>query len=398
MPSARAEPTTPSGPICSPDDLAFPPDEYATRLKLVSASMRNAGLDAILATSPENICYLTGFESVGYFNPQLLIVTADGRTTLITRALELANARASGLCDALLGMSDHEALHDLVAAALGERGLLSGRIGLDLRSRWLGVALRDAIVQAVPAAAFADGFGFIEAARLRKSERELAAIRVAGRIAAEAMRGAFEAIRSGRSERDVAAAVSRSQIAAGSDWTGMPFFIASGPRSARAHVTWSNRTMGPGDPVFLETNAAHRRYHAAIMRSAFIGRAPDDYRSLHAASVAGLEAALAAIRPGVPASAVDRACRDAVATAGWGSSFRLRSGYSMGLGFDNFGEPLLFSLHQENHSPLEAGMVLHLVPYLSEPTLGGVAVSETVIVSAEGAEPVSSLPRHLVER
>lgn len=233
---------------------------------------------------------------------------------------------------------------------------------------------------------------------MRKSERELAAIRAAGRIAADAMRVCFESLAAGRRERDVAAEVYRAQISSGSDWTGAPFFIASGPRSARGHTTWSDRVLAAGDPLFLETNAACRRYHAAYMRAAFIGPATARYRSLHAASRAGLDAALEAIRPGVAASAVDQACRAAIGRAGWGEAFRLRAGYSVGLGFENFGEGYLFSLHSGNHAPLEAGMVLHLVPYLSDTGNAGAAVSETVIVTDRGAEPVASLARELVER
>ena len=379
-------------------DLAFPPEEYAARLTAASRAMAAAGIDALVATSPENICYLSGFESVGYFNPQALIVGADGSATLVTRALEIPNAQASCVLERLIGFRDHETLAGAVAAELGARGAARGRIGVELRSHWLGVAQFEALKATLPAAAFADAFGIVEFARLRKSERELAAIRVAGRIAAEAMRVCFGALAAGRRERDVAAEVYRAQISSGSDWTGAPFFIASGPRSARAHTTWSDRVLTAGDPLFLETNAASRRYHAAYMRSAFIGPATARYRSLHAASRAGLEAALSAIRPGVAASVVDQACREAIERAGWGEAFRLRAGYSMGLGFENFGEGHLFSLHRENHAPLEAGMVLHLVPYLSEAGSAGAAVSETVIVTASGAEPVASLARDLIER
>ena len=59
-------------------DLAFPLEEYAARLTAAARAMAAAGFDALVATSPENICYLSGFESVGYFNPQALIVFADG--------------------------------------------------------------------------------------------------------------------------------------------------------------------------------------------------------------------------------------------------------------------------------------------------------------------------------
>jgi Xaa-Pro dipeptidase len=322
---------------------------------------------------------------------------ADGDAVLITRALEIANAEASCVLEHPIGFRDHETLAAVLASELTARGAARGRIGAELRSHWLGVAQLDALKVKLPAAAFGDAFGVVELARLRKSERELAFIRHAGNIAAEAMRVCFGSLAAGRRERDVAAEVYRAQILAGGDWTGGPFFIASGPRSARGHATWTDRMLVEGDPIFLETNAASRRYHAAFMRSAFIGAAPARYRSLHAASRAGLEAALSAIKPGVAASLIDKACRKAIERAGWGDAFRLRTGYSVGLGFENFGEGYIFSLHADNHAPVEAGMVLHIVPYLAEAGIGA-AVSETVIVTSSGAEPIASLDRELAER
>ena len=66
----------------------------------------------------------------------------------------------------------------------------------------------------------------------------------------------------------------------------------------------------------------------------------------------------------------------------------------MGIGFENFGEGALFSLHERNPAPLEPGMVLHIVPYLAEAGFAGGAFSETVIVG-EGAECISSVTREI---
>lgn len=378
-------------------DLAFPLAEYAGRIEAAVRALAGNGFDALVATSPENICYLSGFESAGYCNPQALVLTADGRAALVTRALEIPNAEASCALARLVGFRDHETLAGAVAGEIAAFGAARGRIGAEFRSHWLGVAQLEALQAALPGARFADGHGVVERARLVKSARELAAIRAAAAAAAGAMRVAFEALAQGRRERDVAAEVYRAQIAAGSDWTGAPFFIASGPRSARAHTTWSDRVLAPSDPVFLETNAAHRRYHAAYMRSACIAPVPARYAALYAASRDGLEAALAAIRAGVAAREVDQACRAAIERSGHGDAFRLRAGYSVGLGFENFGEGHLFSLHAGNDAPLEAGMVLHIVPYLSDAG-AGCAVSETVIVTERGAEPAGGLARELVPR
>src|SRR5206468_719755 len=145
---------------------------------------------------------------------------------------------------------------------------------------------------ALPAAALRDSFGIVEQRRLRKSPAELDCIRAAGRITDHGMRAALDAIRVSRSEASVAAAAYRALIDAGSEWTGAPPFVASGPRSSHAHATWTARPLAPGEPVFLEVNAAVRRYHAAVMRSACLAPVPERYRAMFAAARAGVEAAL----------------------------------------------------------------------------------------------------------
>ena len=110
-------------------DLAFPLDEYAGRLTGAAQALTAAGFDALVATSPENICYFSGFDSVGYFNPQALVLAGDGRANLITRALEIPNAEASCALSRLVGLRDHETLVEKVASELVSFGVGRGRVG-----------------------------------------------------------------------------------------------------------------------------------------------------------------------------------------------------------------------------------------------------------------------------
>jgi len=356
--------------------------------------MAQTNLDLLIVTSPENICYLSGYESVGYFVQQALIVATTAEPVLVIRALEFANAEASCVFEHIVGYHDHEGGSAAIARAVNEVGG-GRRVGVELRSRSLTSAQFAELRDVLPKPVYVDSFGVVEGARLVKSDAELTCIRRAGEIVEAGIRACLGALGTGRSEREVASAAYQATIEAGSDWTGAPAFVSSGPRSARAHTTWSDRRLGPGDPVFLEINAAVHRYHAAIMRPACIAPIPQRFRSMMDASRAGLEDALATIRSGAAAADVDRACRAAIARAGWGESFRLRTGYSMGLGFENFGEGPLFSLHQTNDAVLSKGMVLHIVPYLAEGGFAGGAFSETVIVRADGYEPVCSIKREI---
>jgi Xaa-Pro dipeptidase len=374
--------------------LAFPPEEYEKRLAVVRTRMAEAGLDALVISSPENICYLSGYESAGYFAQQALLVDHDDEPVLIVRALEVPNAEASCVSDRIVGYRDHEGGSAVIARAVADLGAGVGRVGVELRSRFLtGSQLHD-LRALLPGREFLSSFGVVEGARIVKSERELVCIRKAGGIVESGMLACRRTIRAGRTEREIAAIAYRETISAGSDWTGAPAFVSSGSRSARAHTTWSDRKLCPGDPVFLEINAAVSRYHAALMRPACVAPVPERFLAMMDASRAALEAVLETIRPGLAAAEVDHACRKTLGRLGWGDSFRLRTGYSMGIGFENFGEGDLFSLHERNSTPIEPGMVLHIVPYLAESGFAGGAFSETVIVG-RGPECVSNVTREV---
>ena len=371
----------------------FSESEYAARLAAVRAAMRKVGLDALLVTSPENIYYLSGYQSLGYLAFQALAVALTGSPALLIRELERANAESSSIFPGILCYRDQDDPILLAAKLLGS----AKAVGLERRSRCVTWTQMKALEAALPRAELGDSFGIVEERRLRKSQAELDCIRAAGRMADQGMHAALNAIRQSRTEAAVAAEAYRALIDAGSEWTGTPPFVSSGPRSSHAHATWTQRAMGRGEPVFLEVNAALRRYHAVVMRSACLVPVPDRYRSMFAAAKGGVEAAMGALRPGVPACDVDRGCRSAIEQAGWGEQFRLRSGYSVGIVFENFGEGAIFSLHAGNRAPIEAGMVLHIVAYLAELQSAGCACSETVIVHPDGIELVGSLPRTLVE-
>src|SRR5262249_17903018 len=152
-------------------------------------------------------------------------------------------------------------------------------------------------------------------------------------------------------------------------------------------------SIAAGEPVFLEPGACVRRYHAALMRCVVPGTPHPEHR--HWASVCreAVNAAIGAMRPGVRADAVDAACRGTVQAAGLGHLFHHRTGYSIGLGFSNWIEDL--SLRPRESTPLQAGMVFHVVPFLTDGS-AGIAVSEMILVTEAGAERLSRIPQELL--
>ena len=64
-------------------ELPFSPEEYAGRLQAVRRGMEAAGIEVLLTTVPENIVYLTGYSTLGYFTYQMLVISLDRSPTAV---------------------------------------------------------------------------------------------------------------------------------------------------------------------------------------------------------------------------------------------------------------------------------------------------------------------------
>jgi len=116
-------------------EAPFHPDEYAARLRSIRTRMAHADMDLLIVTSPENICYLSGYESVGYFVQQALIVATAAAPILVIRALELPNAEARA-CSSRPSATTIMRAAAAIARAANEAGGVR-RVGVELRSRSL---------------------------------------------------------------------------------------------------------------------------------------------------------------------------------------------------------------------------------------------------------------------
>jgi Xaa-Pro dipeptidase len=235
--------------------------------------------------------------------------------------------------------------------------------------------------------------------RLIKSPLEIAAIREAARVTSAAMRAALATVAPGVSEREVAATSFATLVREGSEYLGMEPFVASGTRSGAIHASWSDRIVGDHETVLIEIGAAVKRYHAALMRTAAVGELPAPLQQMADVCVAALTAAVAQVRPGNTAEMVDRACKEVIAAGGLLDCYRKRTGYSVGLAFaPDWGEGHILSLREGERTPFAPGMVVHVVPALRQAGLGGVGFSETVLVTPDGHEVLTSVPRTLAMR
>ena len=381
------------------NELPFSREEYATRLDNVRRRMEAAGVEVLLTTVPENIVYLTGYSTLGYFTYQILMVSLTAEPILLTRALNVEKAQVDSCLRNIEGYGDTDDPDAVTHAVLGKYGLLGRRIANQDDAWFFSVGRYKTLLRRLGATDLPDGSGIIEHVRRVKSPREIDYIRQAGRYCEASLRAAIDAVAPGKTDNDVAAAAYGALYAAGSEFLGHEAQFVTGPAAGLGFECARRRPIAANDVVYMEAGGTHNRYNCMLSRTVLVGRPDPKWRARAEASRDALNAAKAAIRPGVTSHDVDRAARTVMDKAGMARWFMHRTGYSIGIGVPpDWGEGRIMSLNENDPTVLEPGMCFHLIPDLKFVHEGGVVFSESVVVTATGHETFTSFPQDLFVR
>jgi len=380
--------------VASGIEATFSKDELDNRISAARGVLTKRGIDVMIVTGPENIYYLTGQQTPGYYTYQALLIPVDAEPVFIVRQLELNNLVANSFVQNIHPYLDNADPVDVTVKLINDMGWQSKRLAIDERGWFLPIAIYKALINSL--GELGDAAGVVESLRTVKSPNELEKLRVSASYVDAGIQAGMDAISVGASENDIVSEMMGKAIKAGSEYVGMEPLMASGPRCGIPHGTWRRRVIENGDPVFLEMAASHDRYHAALMRSAWIGQPNDVARRMMDCILEGLQAALDALRPGKTCAEVHDACQAVIDRYGYTENFKKRTGYSVGISFaPDWGEGNVLSLYTGMDKEIVPGMVFHIPPALRIYGEFTVGVSETAIVTAEGCETLSDLPRDL---
>ena len=225
--------------MCSSDlamrernDLVFTMAEYRTRLDALRKSMAARGVDAMLVTTPENLFYLTGYETQGLWYFAGLVVPASGEPFMSTRAAEDTVVESDTWVSVSRPFQDNQESMAVLADAFREFGLNKARIGYERSSYFFRGNEQDSLFSRLGDAKFVDCSHIVEDLRVIKSPAEIEMIRRAARASEGGVTAGFAAVRAGVMEGHVAAEVYRGMLHAGGHYCSMQPFVVSGDRKS----------------------------------------------------------------------------------------------------------------------------------------------------------------------
>ncbi len=365
----------------------FSDAEIAGRLDRVRAALSARGLAAGIFASPENVFWLTGLDHWGYFAPHLLILPVAGQPVLVTRAMERVTIAKQVRMADFRGHPDSETAADEAARVLRDAGLAGERLGLECWTAGMSHGLAGSLTAQV-SARWEDLGRLIDDLRLVKSPEEQALMRRAAAVTDAATGAAIAAIRDGAPETEVVAECLAAMTRAGGHPPGFGPFIRPGARLGEEHTTWGSGAYRKGEPVFLELAGCVSRYHAPLGRLVRIGGISDADARMAGITRAAFAAVVAALRPGTRAADVYAAWQEVVDAAGLSHYRRHHCGYAVGVGLPPSwtGGNTVVGLRPTSDMVIAEGMSFHVLSWLMGTGQGDDFLSNTVLVTATGAE------------
>jgi Xaa-Pro aminopeptidase len=371
------------------------------------------GLDALVASTPENLQYVTGFRSIahalfrglelyGVFTRQgvgLVIpfidatgVSADGIVVdrlacygkfyfnytdapgaVGARVREITSKPAAG---------PGEALRDV----LGGLGALGRRIGLDeagvLPATWQRLGEQVGTTTIVP------GYAHFRTARMIKSPEEVQRLERAALIAEDGIAAMLGMLKPGVTEREAATVFEQEVLRKGAQ----PFFtvVTMGGRAALADVYASDAALKAGDLIRFDLGCVYQGYRSDISRTAVMGAPSEKQRRYYDAMRDGEKAAIAAMKPGVPVSQIFETAMRVTREQGMPHYERFHVGH--GIGLEPYDPP---TINATTQTALEPGMVFCVETPYYEHGWGGVQVEDAVEITAGGVRRLTQSSQEL---
>ena len=353
--------------------------------------MQSTGLDALVLNPGPTLSYLTSLVFHLSERPTVLLVSPLSDPALILAELEILKAKQSSVTVQPFTYNDNpdswQAAFNKAVQALHLDGK---RIGVEPER--LRVLELNFLESAAPEAKFVSAAGLLATLRMQKDELEIAAMRQAVQIAQKALLATLPFIKAGVTEHQVATELTLNLLRAGSD-PQVPFspIVSSGPNSANPHASPGERKLAPGDLLVIDWGAAYHGYFSDLTRTFAIGQVSPEFEEIAQIVAEANAAGRSTARPGIPAGMVDQAARAVITQANYGPFFHHRVGH--GLGMEGHEPPYMYG---ENQLIMAEGMTFTVEPGIYLADRGGVRIEDDVVITRDGAETLSDLPRQLI--
>ncbi|MDR5734226.1 ectoine hydrolase DoeA [Caballeronia sp. LZ025] len=385
--------------------LPFERGEYDARIAKTRRAMEKAGIDLLIVTDPTNMAWLTGYDGWSFYVHQCVLLAMDGEPLWYGRGQDANGAKRTVFMghDNIVGYPDHyvqstlrHPMDYLSSEVIAARGWNTLRIGVEMDNYYFSAKAYASLVQHLPEASFVDATALVNWQRAVKSPREIEYMRIAARIVEKMHARILDKVEPGMRKSDLVAHIYEAGITGiegyGGDYPAIVPLLPTGSDAAAPHLTWDDSRFTANAGTFFEIAGCFKRYHCPQSRTVYLGKPPQHFINGERAVVEGIEAGLAAAKPGNRTEDIANAFFAVLRKSGIEKDSRC--GYPIGASYPpDWGERTM-SLRPGDKTVLEPGMTFHFMPglWLDD---WGLEITESILITDTGVETFCKTPRKL---
>ena len=353
--------------------------ERLARMEKAKKLMVKNGIDAVYIEPGTSLSYYTGMQWRGGERMLAMIIPAKGEPAYVCPAFEEERARELIIFgDDIRTWQEDESPYKRVAQILKDRGVSTGKIGFEERTRFF---LFDGIRQEASGIEYVSADPVTIGCRVIKSKTELALMQRANDITHTAYKAVVASLWEGMSQYDF-----RELSTAAHKQLGVQGGIGAnfGKSSALPHGSSKPQKLKNGDVVLMDGGCGVEGYRSDISRTIVFGEPTERHREVWNLERKAQDAALAAAKPGVACEAVDAAARKVITDGGFGPDYKYFS-HRVGHGIGMDGHEWTY-LVRGNKTPLEPGMCFSNEPGIYILGEFGVRLEDCMYITEDGAK------------
>jgi len=359
--------------------------ERKGRIEKARRLMKESGIKAIYLEGGSSLFYFTG---VRWWNSERMfaaVIPASSEIAWVCPAFEEDRARELiRFGDDIRTWEEHESPYKRVAQILKDRGINSGKIGIEERVRFF---LFDGIRKEASQLEYISADPITVECRVIKSQSEISLMQKASDITIEAYKASVAMLEKGMTKDDFRAISSRAHAALGASG-GIGAQIAEA--SANPHGSIKHIELKEGDIVLMDGGCGVDGYRSDISRTIVFGEPSKRQRELWNLAKKAQSAVFAKAGVGVPCEDADAAPRQVYIEYGFGPGYEVpgcphRTGHGIGLDGHEW-----VNLVKGNKRPMEPGMCFSNEPMLVMPGEFGIRLEDCIYITEEGPKYFST--------
>lgn len=342
-----------------------------TRLNKLFSLFQHVGIDALFVGSWPNVTYLSCFKGT-----ESWILVSPNRLYLITdsRYFEQATEEAKGF---KIILRDKRSVSEIVAEIVRKDNIKS----LGFESHIVTYSFYTALAKSLGKERLKATSGLIETLREIKDNFEIGQLKKSVAIAVKGYHYVREIARPGMQEREVQGRLEHYTKSLGSERPAFDIIIATGPRSSMPHCQTNQTLLKDNQVLLVDMGVVYEGYHSDLTRPIFLGKMNSLQKKIHQIVWNAQRLGIKKAGPGVPASAVDTACRVSIEESGYGKYFGHGMGHGVGLEIHE--AP---TVSARSKTILQPGMVITVEPGIYLPGKFGVRIEDMVLITNKGNE------------